>query len=56
MFHWYSEGANRTLVFAGTGYQWTPMFRLGVEGQVEVGPEAQRVGDWSLTAGLRVLF
>jgi hypothetical protein len=56
MFHWYSEGANRTLVFAGGSYQWTPMFRLFSEGQVEVGPEAQRVGDWSLTAGLRVLF
>lgn len=56
MFHWYDTGAERTLIFAGGSYDWTPMFRLLAEGQVETGPEAQRVGDWSLTAGLTVLF
>ncbi|HXV15079.1 MAG TPA: hypothetical protein VEC56_12805 [Candidatus Krumholzibacteria bacterium] len=56
MFHWYDGGAERTLVFAGLGYQWTPTFRLLAEGQVEAGPQAQRVGNWSLTAGLSVLF
>ncbi len=56
MFHWYSTGAQRTLVFAGASYDWTPMFQLGAEGQIEVGDEAQRVGDWSLTAGLKVQF
>ncbi len=56
MQHWYSTGAVRTLLFAGGSYDWTPMFRLLTEGQIEVGPEGQRVGDWSLTAGLSVLF
>jgi hypothetical protein len=56
MFQWYDTEAKRTLVFAGTSFDWTPMLRLIAEGQVEVGPEAQRVGDWSATAGLAVLF
>lgn len=56
MFHWYDTETKRTLIFAGGDYAWTPAFRLVAEGQVEVGPEAQRVGDWSLTAGLTVLF
>ncbi|MCI0450757.1 MAG: hypothetical protein L0Z51_00015 [Candidatus Latescibacteria bacterium] len=56
MFHWYDTTAERILIFAGTSYDWTPMFRVLAEGQVEVGPEAQRVGDWSLTAGLSVRF
>jgi hypothetical protein len=56
MFHWYDTAAKRTLLFAGGDYDWTPVLRLVAEGQVEVGPEAQRVGDWSLTAGLTVLF
>jgi hypothetical protein len=56
MFHWYDTDAKRTLIFAGGSYDWTPAFRLLAEGQVETGPEAQRVGDWSLTAGLTVLF
>lgn len=56
MFYWYSTGATRSLAFAGGSYDWTPTFRLGAEGQVEFGPESQRVGDWSLTAGLTVLF
>ena len=53
---WYSTGAERSLLFAGGSYDWTPMFRLLAEGQIEVGPEPQRVGDWSVTAGLTVLF
>jgi hypothetical protein len=56
MYHWYSTGAERSIVFAGAAFDWTPMFRIGVEGQLEVGEKAQRVGDWSLTAGLQVFF
>jgi len=56
MFHWYDTGARRILFFAGADYDWTPTFSLVAEGQVEVGPEAQRVGDWSLTAGLSMWF
>lgn len=56
MQHWYATGAERTLVFAGANYDWTPMFRLIGEGQAEIGPQSQRVGDWSLTAGLAVTF
>ncbi len=56
MQHWYADGPKRTLVFAGADYDWTEMFRLGLEGQVETGKPSQRVGDWSLTAGLTVTF
>ncbi len=56
MYHHYATEATRTLIFAGGSHDWTPMFRVGAEGQVEVGPQSQRVGDWSLTAGLTVLF
>jgi hypothetical protein len=56
MFHWYDTRAKRTLLFAGLSHDWRPTLRLVAEGQVEVGPEAQRVGDWSATAGLAVLF
>lgn len=56
MLHFYNTGAERALVFAGTGCQWTPMFRAIAEGQIEVGPESQQVGDWSVTAGLSVRF
>lgn len=56
MFQWYDTGARRVLVFGGVDYAWTTAFRLVAQGQVEVGPEAERVGDWSLTAGLTVWF
>lgn len=56
VLHFYNTGAERALVFAGTRYEWTPTFRAIAEGQIEVGPESQQVGDWSLTAGLSVRF
>ncbi len=56
MQHWYSTSAERTLAFAGAGFDWKPALRLVTDGQLELGPESQRVGDWSLTAGLAVRF
>lgn len=56
MLHWYSTSAERTLAFAGAGFDWRPALRLLAEGQFELGPESQRVGDWSITAGLAVRF
>lgn len=54
--YWYNTSAERTLAFAGTGFDWRPALRLLAEGQLELGPESQRVSDWSLTAGLAVRF
>lgn len=54
--YWYNTSAKRTLAFAGTGFDWRPALRLLAEGQLELGPEAQRVSDWSITAGLAVRF
>ena len=54
--YWYNTSAQRTLAFAGTGFDWRPALRLLAEGQVELGDESQRVGDWSITAGLAVRF
>lgn len=56
VFHAYDTEARRALLFAGSSFAWTPMFRLGAQGQFELGRRSQRVGDWSLTAGLTVLF
>jgi len=54
--YWYNTSAKRTLAFAGTGFDWRPALRLLAEGQLELGPEAQRVSDWSITAGFAVRF
>jgi hypothetical protein len=56
MQHWYADGPTRTLAFAGARYQWTQMVAPVVEAQAELGKESQRVGDWSLTAGIEVHF
>ena len=54
--YWYSTAAERTLAFAGLGFDWRPALRLIAEGQLELGRKEERVGDWSLTAGFAVRF
>jgi hypothetical protein len=52
----YAGDPQRTILYAGTGFDATTAIAFGVDFQTEVGPEAQRVSDWAGSASVTIRF
>jgi hypothetical protein len=52
----YKSGTRRDLLFAGAGRDATETLRMALDVQAEIGPESQRVSDWSASASATIRF